>query len=738
MKKILLIAVSGLIFSVTAKAQLACGTDQVCNQLREQHPEIKEWEIILGASIKEAIDRKKEELKYARTTATTYDIPLVIHVVHDYGLEYLSDDDIFEAVAFWDKVFNKENADTIDVISNFKKYIGNPQIRLRLATKDPSGNPTKGIVRHHSYMTTRGSDQAKIGAWPNNKYLNLWFINKFDASHSGAAAYSYYPSTAAFIPHFDGVISVFSYLNYDKTIPHEIGHSLNLAHPWGSTNNPGVACGDDEVDDTPPTYGHTSCSIADLYDTRCATGYVDSKGTFIPNSPLAADTSNTQNIMDYSYCSKMFTIGQANRMRAALTSSVAGRNNLFSGANLAATGALSPRPDLKPVPDFSVERAIMSWGGGTAERTVFLCQNSSTLFQLRNRSWNDTITALKWTLSNGASTPSSTTIAGAVTSNFTTPGWVTIQLEATGNNSGTATMSKKALYVASTSAYARGYNQYFNMESDFQDWPMFNHYGNTFKWEYNGSNGFPSGWGCIRYRSYDTRTAPESFTEKQSGDFDDLYTPAFNLDDVAGMTPSGTMNLNFYTAGASIFAAAYNDSLQIFASTTCGDSWVRVASLKGTDLANNGSMVAEFAPTNAGQWKAQTINIPASLRSPATFFRFRYWPSEGSNNLYFDNFAISPWTTSVKEVAENNSDVNIIPNPSAGNATLCFTATDNENVTINIRDITGKTLYSQNAQYPKGTFVEFPIVKSIFPATGMYLVSLVQSNKTQTLKLSIQ
>ena len=126
-------------------------------------------------------------------------------------------------------------------LPNFKKYIGNPEIRLRLATKDPSGNPTKGITRHHSYMTTMGSDGAKVGDWPNNKYLNIWFVNKFDASHSGAAAYSYYPSAAAGMPHFDGVIGVFSYINVQKTIPHEIGHSLNLSHPWGNTNNPGVA-----------------------------------------------------------------------------------------------------------------------------------------------------------------------------------------------------------------------------------------------------------------------------------------------------------------------------------------------------------------------------------------------------------------------------------------------------------------------------------------------------------------
>ena len=174
----------------------------------------------------------------------------------------------------------------------------------------------------------------------------------------------------------------------------------------------------------------------DMYDTRCATGYTDAVGKFFPNSPLAADTVNTQNIMDYSYCEKMFTIGQANRMRAALTSSIAGRNNLYSPTNLAATGALQPRPDLKPTPDFSIEKGVFVWGGPTAERTVFLCQNSSTQFQFRNKSWNDRITNVNWSFSNNASTATSTEMASPVYNSFSDAGWATITLEAIGNNSG--------------------------------------------------------------------------------------------------------------------------------------------------------------------------------------------------------------------------------------------------------------------------------------------------------------
>lgn len=738
MKKVLLFLTSALVFAVSSKAQMKCGTDQVCNKLREQHPEIKEWEIQLGAAIKEAIDKEKATgTIFAKKTATVYDIPLVVHIVHDYGAEYLTDDEIFEAVKYWDIVFNKQNPDTVDVIPNLKKYIGNPEIRLRLATKDPSGNATKGITRRQSYMTTRGSDEAKIDLWPNNKYLNIWFINKFDASHSGAAAYAYYPSTAAFIPHFDGIIGQAGYISTDKAIPHEIGHSLNLQHTWGSTNNPGVACGDDQVDDTPPTYGHSSCTITDLYDTRCATGYTSPlTGAFIPNSPLAADTVNTQNIMDYSYCAKMFTIGQADRMRASLTSSVAGRNNLYSSANLTSTGALLSRPELKPIADFSVEKGVLSWGGQTSERTVFLCQNSTTRFQFKNRSWNDTVTNVSWNFSNDATAPTSTSLSGSVLTAFNKSGWATVSLDATGNNSGTSNVSRQAIYVASTTAKnVREYAQYFSSYGDLAEWPMFNHYNNNFKWEYMPSVGHPNANGCIRYRSFDARTNPERYTQPQDGDFDDIYTPAF---DMTTLSSTGNVNLNFFTSGCITSASSYGDSLQIFASTNCGDSWVRIAGLTYANIINNIFQNSEFAPTNASQWKAQTIAVPSALRTNKTFFRFRYWPSFGGNNFYLDNFSITPWTTEIKDVAQNASEVKLFPNPTSGNTKICFTASSNGQTTIVIRDMTGKLIHSQIYNFSPNTFVQHEIQRNLFSATGVYLITLTQDNQTNTQKLIIE
>jgi hypothetical protein len=420
-------------------------------------------------------------------------------------------------------------------------------------------------------------------------------------------------------------------------------------------------------------------------------------------------------------------------------SSVAGRSNLSTPGNLTATGALLPRADLKPIADFSVDKGVFGWGGVTAERTVFLCQNSTTKFQFRNRSWNDTITDVAWTFSNSPSLASSTLISGAVTNSFKDAGWATITLEATGNNSGKTTVARQAVYVASTTAFAAGYANYFTAPSDFANWPMFNYYNNNFKWEYISTNGHPSGYGCIRYRSFDARSFPEKYSNPADGDYDDLFTPAFDLNSVAAVSGgSGNVKLNFFSAGCLTGASNYNDSLTIFASNNCGDSWVRLTKLDFTQLINNTVQNTEFAPTNAGQWRAQTIDVPSALRSDKTFFRFRYWPATGGNNLYFDNFSITPWTTEIKHIADNKNEVNLFPNPSNGDTKLCFTTGQNGTSTIMIRDITGKMISTQSFQFNPHTFIQQNIERSLFPSAGVYLVQITNSDQSNTQKLVIE
>jgi hypothetical protein len=719
-----------------SNAQVApCATDEQYRLVVNKHPEIAALEQQLESQLAMTIGHKTT----ASFDTTIYDVPLVIHVIHDYGFENITDNDLYTAAAYWADVYMKRNADTADVITPFIPWVGNPRIRLHLATIDPNGKPSKGIVRVASYLANAADDQAKYTQWPQNKYVNIWLVGRFGATvGTGVLAYAIPPAAVMYEPFYDGVICLSSSTgSASKTIPHEIGHVFNLQHTWGNTNNPAVACGDDHVDDTPPTMGHWNygCIPATLYDTACASGYqkfyLSSDGT-VDSLADYPDTANSQNIMDYTDCARMFTKGQSYRMRTALNSATASRNNLITPANLAATGALQAMPDLPPVADFIMNHTDYGPSNALDKRSYFLTMNNPGNFIFKNASWNDTITSVEWTFSNGASTPTSAS-TGYVSNKFSQPGWVTVSLIASSNAGHDTLVNTHAVYVADTAAAGTlSYTQDFSESSAIANWPMFNYYNNQFKWEYFNGAGVGDN-SCIRYRSYDTSNR---IFGTATGDHDDLYTPAFTL---AGAT--GTVYFNFFSAGAytdnniGTRDPHIQDSLEIDASTNGGGLWTKIAGFHTADLENNGSQGAEFIPTSPSQWVARSVPVPAADFTANTFFRFRFWPGNQGNNLYIDKFSLSPFPAGVKEALDKSGVFNIYPNPTSGDFTLVVNTGSTGKVNYRISDVAGKTIYDQAAEFAPATVGEVRIKNNFAP--GLYFVTTTINGLNTTQKLIV-
>ncbi len=324
---------------------LHCGTTQVLNELYQKHPELK------IAYDQFVIENKA---KYAETKGTkVYIIPVVVHVLHQYGAENISDEQIYDAIKVLNRDYRKLNSDTSDIVPGFKPIAGDCRIEFRLAKKDPSGKCTNGIDRIFSHETNNGDDYSKLHQWSRSNYLNIWVVKAIKAGNGEVAGYSYYPTAVSGVMSFaDGVILLSNYIGSigtsnvytSRTLTHEIGHYLGLAHCWGSTNDPGVACGDDGIEDTPVSVGWSTCTLTN--NDICVPGTAE----------------NVQNYMEYSYCSRMFTQGQASFMRNTLINSMASRNNLWSDTNLIYTGVLDTIVSCAPVPDFKPLRSIIKAG----------------------------------------------------------------------------------------------------------------------------------------------------------------------------------------------------------------------------------------------------------------------------------------------------------------------------------------------------------------------------------------
>lgn len=277
-----------------------------------------------GKLVKYSIPKPSDKVtEIAPKSGDPYIIPVVFHVLHLNGSENISDQQIMDAMKALNEDFNKQNEDTILVISEYADKISNIGVQFKLAKLDPQGDPTTGINRIYTTLTNHGwDDSSKINQWPQNQYLNIWICKTLEGH---AAAYSWYPAYAEDYPELDGIMVEHTYLGYSGTasevtrhvLTHEVGHFLNLMHTW-DVSIPGTICGDDEVEDTPIT----KSSGCDLYLSDC-------------NPPII---ENVQNFMTGSYCFMMYTEGQKTRMINCLNSSEGLRKNLWQTDNLIATG----------------------------------------------------------------------------------------------------------------------------------------------------------------------------------------------------------------------------------------------------------------------------------------------------------------------------------------------------------------------------------------------------------------
>jgi len=251
-------------------------------------------------------------------------IPLVFHVIHDDGIENISNSQIHEAIIQLNEDFAAINPELIEVHPQFNNLIANIGFEFRLADLDPSGEPTTGINRIKSDLTYNGDDIAlkQLIQWDPTMYLNIWVVHSSDGNNG--SAFAFYPADVEGSGSiYDGIVSSYwavgrtetAIESHYKILTHEIGHWANLKHTWGDESNHQSTEGcnyDDGVNDTPNTIGNDGCNIESI-----SCGSLD----------------NVQNYMDYSDCPAMFTEGQKNRTLATMNSSVGGRNNIWSNSN---------------------------------------------------------------------------------------------------------------------------------------------------------------------------------------------------------------------------------------------------------------------------------------------------------------------------------------------------------------------------------------------------------------------
>ena len=616
-------------------------------------------------------------------------IPIVFHIIHFNGPENISTAQVHDAVDVLNINFRALNANIDDVIPEFEDLVADIEIEFRLAQRDPNGNCHPGINRIVSELTYVGDSEMKeLIQWPRNKYLNVW-VCEYAA---GAAGYALYPgSVDGWNADQDGIVLQHSYcgsigtsnLFRSRTLTHEVGHWLNLRHPWGNSNNPGLAenCEeDDNVSDTPNTVGWTSCI---LDGTTC--GSLD----------------NVQNYMDYSYCGRMFTLGQKDRMRTAALSSVAQRNQLSTAFNLQATGVSGG--DILCEATFDLDRRL-------------ICVGDSVKFT--DQSYHSPST---WSWNFGDGTITSGVQGDGVQELYHTyseAGLYDVTLVVGNGTDEVSSTVNGAVYV---------------MDEGEMDLPL--------SQGFEGGE-FPTGQWFIEDPLNDgtwevtddaAATGNRSLFIENWGnnvEFNDDFLRTATMD-MSGMTE---IHVNYkwaYVHKGTTEASETDDRLRVSVTGDCGNDWDLRRMHRGfTDLPTANPTPFPWAPSGIEDWKEYTIVLD-NEEYLTEFFRVQFeFESRLGNNIYLDDINVQGFGNTAVSEAMNGltNSWNLAPNPAVTSSVIAFQIRKAGMASLMLQDASGRVLSSTSREFARGSH-DWEVVAPTIP--GVYLLRLATEEGAQ-------
>ena len=708
---------------ITLSQEKPCGTDHVVNKILEKNPE----KIVLKNQLESFTKNFVSTNKGTNRMNENYIIPVVVHVIHNYGEENISDEQVARAIETINEDWNAENDDITQTIEEFSEIVADFGVEFRLATKDPDGNCTYGITRTVSPLT-EGNDEAArtLVSWPDQNYVNI-FVIKSMSPGSSAAAYAFYPgmgdpndcivSTHTYFGHGVGTAGGSNYVKH--TMSHEMGHFMNLAHPWGSTNSqalPENCLEDDGVEDTPNTIGsNLNCNLS-----QATCGSLD----------------NVQNIMDYASCATMFTEGQKERVHAALNSYY--RENLWQEDNLILTGvddATFNSNELystcAPIPDFN-----------TSTNTG--CQGKSIDFT--DYSYNGDNIFYYWDFGSGASPQFSNDKNPSVIYNEKGTHDVTLTvcngpIDNTDSFCREITRQNYMYILDDVIVSDNGIKQNFEPTSngsfpENDGWYIFPQ-ENEETWEITTSGSWNDETSIrIRSRYFGYELVSHSFT-----------TPELDLSNLSSARLYFNLAYALKSNQTDFEGNLYiQDQLIIYTSDDCGETWMPRKTYDVDDLitvfneyGNPQTFFNDFIPEgneeNPGDWSQKEFSLNNIAGDEGVIVKFEFTGigmdengvNVGGNWLYIDNLRIGQ--NFVDIINDEKITFNIYPNPSNGNANIEIGLNAPEKVKVDICNILGKSIAIKEFDLRKGSNqISINDIHSNIP-TGNYFVNVITNKE---------
>ena len=678
-------------------------------------------------------------------TASKYVIPTVVHVVYEKAADSVSIEQIKSQFV---ELFNDYRH-----VPGTRGFGGGPDtyIEFSLATKDPQGRPHSGVNYINSPLTNLSKDNNEVNnralktqvapAWDNTMYLNVWLVKSITNPNGGdypnIAGYAQFPDMTP--RSTDGIVvinqdfgnKVGTAKGYSSTTSHELGHWCYLYHPFQGGAQGGCA----GTLDNCKTQGDGVC------DTPPVSSYQFKNPTVRLNTcpyPLPDASDNPLIYMDYtsqvSFDCNTFTPGQVERMAGAMeNANWPHRTGLWQEDNIKATGAGMYAP---PRANFSATKLTSCVGSPI----TFLdySMNQATTF--------------KW-LFVGA-TPSESTDP-APTVNYTAAGKFAVTL-IVGNESGVADTITK--------------NNFITILDDMASLPFaeaFDLIGFPPKgWHIvNSDAGQPGGQTWTR-----TATTGGFADAKKNGcaqmtmgyyanlwQYDGFVTPAINTSGATRLalkfnlayqplSYENTTKVPISSGQPTVEAirTLFSDTLSIYVSQNCGNSWDRVWYKGGTQLmttnapgSSNATGGGEFIFNARGEneWDSVQVDLNAYAGLNSILLKFETRNGFG-NNLYIDDVAvIDSNMVSVSPLAQLKRFVSVAPNPFSGTTTLRLKdMPEAASLAVRVFDVQGREVYrtTPGVIAPGDHELELPLQQH---PTGLYSIQVQVNDRLEVWKV---
>jgi hypothetical protein len=322
-----------------------CGFATVLDQLEAQYPGFKTnfdaqtMKLVKSNPVIES--RKKRITDTIFYYDTIYTVPVVFHVLYNVANENLNDSLLISQIEVLNRDFNRRNPDSVKTRAIFKSRAGSARIQFVLASVDPNGLATNGMIHKSTTKTTFGSNTGQLAdlmkasatagddPWDPTKYLNIWVCDLSVNNQDNLLGYAFPPyghpswtSGSWVADNRQGVVlhykvvgrnnpratGIIASSNMGRCAVHEVGHYFGLRHIWADDQNMVNKCTlDDYIDDT-PVQGIGAGFTCNLGGNTCIEPKNDMPDMF-------------ENYMDYSTeaCQNIFTRQQVSMMRKSIT-----------------------------------------------------------------------------------------------------------------------------------------------------------------------------------------------------------------------------------------------------------------------------------------------------------------------------------------------------------------------------------------------------------------------------------